>query len=49
MKKFEFYLNAETLILTKEFTSLEEASRFCKLNYSNYWNIEIKRKASGTN
>ena len=46
MKTYNFYLNAETLILTKDFYSLKEADLYCKENYSNYWNIEILKKTN---
>jgi hypothetical protein len=44
MKAYGFYLNAEKLILAKEFNNLRESDSYCKENYpSIYWNIEIRK------
>jgi hypothetical protein len=43
MKTFGFYLNAEKLIFTGQFENLNQADEYCKNNYTNYWNIEIKK------
>ncbi len=43
MTKFNFYQNAEKLILTKEFSNMKEADKYVKENFQNYWNIEIRK------
>lgn len=44
MKAYGFYLNAEELILSKQFNNLKEADEFCRANYPRqYWNIEIRK------
>ena len=43
MKTYGFYLNAEKLIFTGQFENGTLADEYCKKNYRNYWNIEIKK------
>jgi hypothetical protein len=43
MNTYGFYLNAEKLIFTGQFENRNAASEYCKNNYTNYWNISIKK------
>ena len=43
MKTYGFYLNCRKLIFIGQFESLNKADEYCKNNYTNYWNIQIKK------